>query len=195
MGRGDRKGAARVAAAVFICGIVMWALRAHYVGDVSRLYSTFASIMEPSLYAALSVYVIYLALEPYVRRRWPQFLVSWNRVLSGRFNDARVGRDVLAGCIAGVLLQIFWCLPYFLATWFNLPGQPPLAYPDGALRGLSWTLTDAAESFSLGISSALSIAVFLIAARFLLRRDWLVVVLVAIISVPAVPGFPVRGRS
>jgi hypothetical protein len=32
-----------------------------------------------------------------VRRRWPATLVSWSRLLAGRFRDPLVGRDVLAG--------------------------------------------------------------------------------------------------
>ena len=43
-----------------------------------------------------------MALEPYVRRRWPQTLISWSAVLIGRVRDAVVGRDVLIGCAAGV---------------------------------------------------------------------------------------------
>jgi hypothetical protein len=190
MGRGDRQGALRIAGVVFIADVVLWALRAHYVGDVSRLWGTIAGVLEHSLFEALAIYVIYLALEPYVRRRWPQFLVSWNRVLSGRFHDARVGRDVLAGCLAGPLIHTSWCVPFVLATWFNLPGQPPAYYTSGALRGLTWTLTDVAFSLNRGITDSLAIAICLVVARFLLRRDWLVVVPVGLLLLPGVPDFP-----
>jgi serine/threonine-protein kinase len=43
------------------------------------------------------------AIEPYARRLWPQFLVSWVRVLEGRFRDPLVGRDLMIGCAAGAI--------------------------------------------------------------------------------------------
>jgi serine/threonine-protein kinase len=49
------------------------------------------------------IWALYIALEPYVRRRWPATLVSWSRLLAGRFRDPLVGRDVLVGCLAGDL--------------------------------------------------------------------------------------------
>jgi hypothetical protein len=39
----------------------------------------------------------YLALEPYIRRTWPELLVSWARILSGEFTDPLVGRDLIFG--------------------------------------------------------------------------------------------------
>jgi hypothetical protein len=49
---------------------------------------------------AAMVGVIYIALEPVVRRRWPDLLISWSRLLAGGFRDPMVGRDVL---ICGLL--------------------------------------------------------------------------------------------
>ena len=45
---------------------------------------------------------IYISLEPYVRRWWPHTLISWARLLSGRVRDPLVGRDILAGLLAGI---------------------------------------------------------------------------------------------
>ena len=47
-------------------------------------------------------WLIYISLEPYVRRWWPHTLISWARLLSGRVRDPLVGRDVLAGLLAGI---------------------------------------------------------------------------------------------
>ncbi len=43
------------------------------------------------------VWLAYIAIEPIVRRSWPELLFSWSRLLSGRFRDPLVGRDLLAG--------------------------------------------------------------------------------------------------
>jgi len=60
-------------------------------------------------------WILYLALEPIVRRRWPDSIISWSRLLAGRLRDPLVGRDILIGCLAGVLLaaglmaiHLFW---------------------------------------------------------------------------------------
>ncbi len=45
--------------------------------------------------------LLYLAFEPSVRRHWPYALVSWNRLLVGRWRDPLIGRDTLVGAIAG----------------------------------------------------------------------------------------------
>ena len=60
--------------------------------EIGLFLGAFAS----SLWQAFLLYVLYVALEPYVRRRWPDALVSWTRVLAGRFRDPLVGRDIEA---------------------------------------------------------------------------------------------------
>lgn len=70
---------------------------------------------------ALILGVSYLALEPYMRRRWPERLSSWNRLLVGRFCDPLVGRDVLVGVIAGICFAFATKLNALLLTW---SGQP-----------------------------------------------------------------------
>ena len=47
-------------------------------------------------------WLIYIGLEPYVRRVWPRTLISWTRLLSGQVRDPLVGRDVLIGMLVGV---------------------------------------------------------------------------------------------
>ena len=37
------------------------------------------------------LWLVYLALEPAVRARWPHSIMTWNRVLAGRWLDAQVG--------------------------------------------------------------------------------------------------------
>ncbi len=37
------------------------------------------------------VWLLYLALEPAVRSRWPHAIVTWNRVLAGRWKDRASG--------------------------------------------------------------------------------------------------------
>ena len=45
------------------------------------------------LWAAGLLWLLYLALEPYVRRFWPATLVSWSRLMARQWRDPLVGRD------------------------------------------------------------------------------------------------------
>src|SRR4029453_6199709 len=100
--------------------------------------------------------VSYLALEPYVRRRWPWRVISWNRVLEGRWRDPLVGRDVLIGLVWGViaasLSQAEALLP---ALWGGGPvvlsPLPPLGFQPlvGLLRALTLALYQALLWFFL----------------------------------------------
>ena len=59
---------------------------------------------------------MYVALEPFVRRRWPVILVGWSRLLAGNYQDPLVGRDFLIGCVFGVLTAL---LHYLQVAWVH----------------------------------------------------------------------------
>jgi serine/threonine-protein kinase len=52
------------------------------------------------LWAAI-LFLVYLALEPEVRARWPHSIVTWNRVLAGRWRDPQVASHILVGAAVG----------------------------------------------------------------------------------------------
>ena len=62
--------------------------------------------MGRGLLLGMVVYAIYMALEPDVRRRWPETLIAWSRVLAGRLKDPLVGRDLLLGILVGVVHRL-----------------------------------------------------------------------------------------
>src|SRR5581483_1203996 len=90
-GRGDRRGATRIASALLAVMFVSWVIGARHsiepLTEFNRFLSVFAA--EQLLSAAI-LWLVYLALEPYVRRYSPDILMSWTRLLSGRFRDPRV---------------------------------------------------------------------------------------------------------
>jgi serine/threonine-protein kinase len=110
-GRGDRRGALRLALYLGAARMSMF-LAAHHAAAPFEARLFFSHLAFSMLGGGLA-YVFYLAIEPYARRLWPRILVSWVRVLEGRFRDPLVGRDLLIGCAAGALLA----LPQRLAIW------------------------------------------------------------------------------
>ena len=47
-------------------------------------------------------WIFYVALEPYVRRRLPQIMIAWSRLLGGGVRDPLVGGHLLIGAAFGV---------------------------------------------------------------------------------------------
>src|SRR5207253_1611561 len=78
-GRGDRQGAFRLAVFVFCAQIALWLARSHLVPAMST-FGLFIIAASTSVFISGFVWILYLALEPYVRRHWPQALISWTRL-------------------------------------------------------------------------------------------------------------------
>ena len=65
-----------------------WTPRSDVADSQGRLLTFVLGVM---------LWVVYIALEPYVRKFWPDSLLGWSRLLAGHIRDPRVGRDVLIG--------------------------------------------------------------------------------------------------
>jgi serine/threonine-protein kinase len=99
-GRADRRGALRVAMARFFLGLAAWACTAHPVPTKAML-GLFQNAAADVLAASVILWLVYLAIEPAVRARYPHSIITWNRLLSGRWLDAQVAGDVLIGAALG----------------------------------------------------------------------------------------------
>jgi hypothetical protein len=107
-GRADLVGGAKLAGVLFVLWVVRWIFSAHHVID-EREQLLLNTGLGLSLYESVLVAVLYLGLEPTVRKRWPWRLVSWNRLLAGRFLDPLLARDLLIGLAAGAGIALLAC--------------------------------------------------------------------------------------
>jgi serine/threonine-protein kinase len=105
-GRGDWSGAWRLAAVAVVGQLVTWGFNDPHVGNPGVEVNRFFDSIGEALFAGALLFVMYLAIEPSVRKYWPDSLLGWTRLLQGRVVDARVGRDVLIGLAAGALMQL-----------------------------------------------------------------------------------------
>ncbi|MFQ5472788.1 MAG: hypothetical protein ACE5FA_07890, partial [Dehalococcoidia bacterium] len=119
----------------------------------------------------VSVWLLYVAFEPYVRGRWPQTLISWTRLLMGRLRDPLVGRAVLTGCLFGIGLRLLLQLAYIAPMWLDQVPRAPDASGIGALLGGSHLAATLVAPWS--IFWALWTLFLLFALRILLRRQWI----------------------
>ena len=99
-GRGDTKGALRLAGFAILANCVYGFFVYHYVPQADYISVQFILLGAPLLFALLA-WLGYMAVEPYGRQSWPKLMVSWQRLLNGRLRDPLVGRDVLLGIVAG----------------------------------------------------------------------------------------------
>ncbi len=105
-GRGDVVGAWRVGLAFGVIDLVQSLLGLHGLPRSGFFLSVTWYFSASAVIRGALVGLSYLAVEPFVRRAWPGFLVGWNRLLAGRFNDPRVGREWLAGCLVGMTMRL-----------------------------------------------------------------------------------------
>jgi len=176
LGRGDRKGAFRVSCYIFFISWTAGILMAHHVSDLRAEWVLFVSQMSDALFFGTFVWLYYMAFEPYVRRQWPQLLISWTRLVSGRFSDPLIGRDILVGGLVGSVAAVTCHLVNALPAWFNLPGETPIPGDPLTLGSPLQVLGVFFGQQAGAIFPAFALMFLLFLARTTLRRYWLAVV-------------------
>ena len=181
MGRGDRKGSFRVSAFAFSVGILAWILAGHHVSDIVGEFVMLIRALSAALTSAVFVWLSYMALEPYVRRRWPDVLISWTRLLSGKVWDPLVGRDVLAGAMMGTVGALSSYVLDALPYWFNVSGLTPVGFIPYSLGGPNRFLAAGLGVLAVVLSLTLITLLLLFLARVFLRKQWLALGLTGLI--------------
>ncbi len=171
LGRGDRRGAFRLAAFVFAAWAVGWFFGTHHVPNLSE-FVLFMEFLAWGLLWSCFAWLLYIALEPYVRRRWPATLVSWSRLLAGDLRDPLVGRDVLAGCLWGAFAVALSRLLWFVPSLFGYPPIQPKSGPDWQFLGARTIIADISNSLLFEVLFALAFLLVLVLLRALLRKEW-----------------------
>ncbi len=172
MGRGDRRGALRLALASFGVLTLAQAIRADHTTLPIEEYTLLVHIVSQGCYAALAIWAFYIALEPAVRRRWPHTLISWTRVMGGRFTDPLVARDTLVGLVFGLALILVIQISVEAPLWF---GRAPSFTASGVLVSLNspkHVVYNLMLGPLLGVLYSLSMLFMLYLARAFTGRDW-----------------------
>ncbi len=174
--RVDKKGTLRIAIATFVFGIIVWAGRVHPIPS-DDMFSLFFAIAGDALSGAAMVWLLYLALEPAVRARWPHAIVTWNRILAGRWSDPQVGSHILIGAALGTglyaLLGVTTAEPAGqlsagIALW-------PLL---GVRQWLAAYIANLRDALTFGLLQFFA----LFGLRVILKRDWLSAIAASLLS-------------
>jgi len=176
LGRGDRRGAFRLAVLASGLFFAAWLTGAHHVAAADEIELLLGAISRQLFWGCL-VWVCYMAIEPAYRRLWPEQLVSWVRLLDGRIRDPLVGRDVLLGVVWGVTGMTaiaLWYRAVALSGRSESPPQPMFG-PDNTLgvapvQGIGELLSAASEIVPVAMIEVLFVCVLLVALRLILRH-------------------------
>jgi hypothetical protein len=150
-------------------------LSAHHVAAVDEVRVLISGTVNAALPAA-AVWALYLAFEPYVRRRWPQSMISWSRVLNGGFRDPLVGGHLLFGVVSGIGLAFIHSgtrltLAHYGITSLYIGGyslDANLLFLDA--RGVAGGLL---SGLITRLAAGMFLTFVLMLLRVLLRRQWL----------------------
>ena len=168
-GRTDRLGAWRLAILMAAGAFSTCLLAAHYntFMNFNRAMSNWLAV---SIFVGVLFGTMYMAFEPHVRKRWPEMLVGWARLFSGRFTDPLVGRHVLYG-VAGAMGA------GLLAGVSNMAEKSlrldPMVGDLQALTGVRFHFATFTSLFANTIGRATFMVFLLLGLRVLLRNQWL----------------------
>ncbi len=182
LGRADRRGAWRIARYTFATTLATWALAAHHVPDVADELSLLMRALGFALLLSATLWVFYVALEPYVRRHWPERIVAWSRLLTGRWRDPLLGRDTLVGAACGAVGVLLGGVLRLVLERAGAPLTIALFMPPDALLGARDLGAVLIQTQLNAMLSGMFLLLLLLLLRTVVRRQWLAVVVFATIS-------------
>ncbi len=145
LGRSDKKGAFKLAFFVFVVSEIGGLIAARHIPDLASELSIVYNVTRDSLFSAAIIWLLYIALEPEVRRRWPRLIISWTRLMAGNFRDPMVGRDLLIGATLGLCHSTTIALGSLLADRFGSP--PAMTSDPTAFMGLRYVIATFLNGF------------------------------------------------
>ncbi len=189
--RADVRGAFLVAGARLVLAAINWLGFTHPVEDAALL-DNFLGAAGDWLLSAAIVWIVYLALEPAVRARWPHSIVTWNRILAGRWKDAQAGSEILLGAAVGSAMWIV-----FKTIGFAGQGKVEPVNLDFSLFSVLGT-REWFGSYASVLGNALKAGILVFFAVFglrrLLRNQWAAVAAAAVLFT-LMEGEPMRATD
>jgi hypothetical protein len=171
LGRGDVRGAVRLGLLTATLGMAMWLVGGTHVASVREADLFFAAAMH-AVFLGVTMGVTYISFEPFVRRRWPQTIISWSRFIAGDCRDPLVGRDILIGALIGLGLAF---IQEFGVAIYQVLGIPVMraTIRESVLSGGRSMVGYGIFQMQDALYKSLGILFLIFLARTLLRRQWL----------------------
>jgi hypothetical protein len=167
--KSDPKGALRLGLLIIALQMLVWIFTAHFVASLGS-FALFILAASGAVFLGVVFYIVYLAIEPYIRRHWPHAIISWTRLMAGRIRDPLVGRDVLYGVILGVVWSLIFAVLFLAMKHIGAePDFPSTEFLLGPRMVLGSCLTHAAVS----VQATLVFFFLMFVFRVIFRKPWL----------------------
>jgi hypothetical protein len=171
-GRGDTRGAWRLFCVAMTAATISWLISGKHYTSAQIENERLGLFIAQAVMSTGMLWILYVALEPWVRRYTPSLLISWTRLFSGEMLDPRVGRDLLIGVGAGVLVALLNVLFTSLPVLLNgVPGQPR-APNMNMLLGAPYTIGTILRMIPNNLGNGLFFAVGFGVGRAITGRTW-----------------------
>jgi len=118
-GSGDLKGAIKIGLVFLVLSLCTDFLVIDVPPTFRAINDFLVRRVGDGLFVGTQAGLFYLAIEPFVRRRWPEILVSWSRLVMGNLRDPLVGRDILVGITFGVVFYLARFGLHYIEFWFD----------------------------------------------------------------------------
>jgi hypothetical protein len=180
-GRSDWKGAAKLALFCFAVMMAAMIFFAHHVPTTAEV-ELLMMMAGWSLVGTSLVWLMYVALEPHVRKRWPTSLVSWSRLLAGEILDPVVGRDVLVGVLTGVFWATISRVGNLVPGWTGkTPLEPANSLDFIIMGGIHYTIGDILLNVMIYLFGSLVLFFIFFLMRLVLRKEWLAIAVTVVL--------------
>jgi hypothetical protein len=131
--------------------------------------------------------LLYLAIEPFIRRYWPDALISWMRMVNGRFRDPLAASHLLVGVSAGLVTTLLVVVTVWATNRLN--GDPATS---PSMTGARFLFANLFYILTLHAFVATGVILVLILLRSVVHRTWVAdAVCVVLLSLVLAPPFPV----
>ena len=180
LGRGDISGALRIAFVYFVVRLLFWLFEPHHNGSIKAEFVLLLSYLSLATFNGFYLWLLYIALEPFLRRRWPHQIISWSRLLRGEFRDPLVGRHVLIGSACGALVFTLTILTPVVMHGLGIPFVL-MANPGSALLGSHFFARFAAQ-LTAGLFVPFMMFFLLLLFVTMVRNEWVALGLLWIVT-------------
>ncbi|HEX7176434.1 MAG TPA: serine/threonine-protein kinase [Pyrinomonadaceae bacterium] len=174
-GRGDTKGAFKLAVFVFSVITLARLIDAEHVPDLGGEIWLFFQGVSLALFISTVTWIFYIALEPFLRRRWSELLISWSRLMAGDFRDPLVGRDVLVGGLMGLFSTAVNYLTILVPQWSGVATPPIMQGNPEAFSGVGGMAIHFLHIFAERIYFTIFLLFLLLLLLTVLRKKWLAI--------------------
>ena len=185
LGRGDRRSVTRLALFCLTALALWWAL--------NFPHHAFAELFIFAAYGPILFWILYVAIEPYMRRKWPQVLISWTRLWSGEWRDPMVARETLVGIAFGIILACVSTYKNFLPSRFLSGIDNFVSYDLAYLLGTRFLISTLLGNLLFHILMGLAMLCLIVVLGALLRSPKAAIVvsfLLMAVPVGVINGFP-----